>query len=322
MRSITATLACVAIFAPCLSAQGSFVITWREARVSVHADSAPLTELLREVARQTGVQIVGSERVEGTYSGDFVDRPLVEGLELLLEDVNYLMAVREPSDATTRPTIRIWLHSRRSAGDALPTPLASPEASSEGNQDSPESAQVEDPPPSQAVDAEDGGGHDEPESADPDEAHVQQLERAGFFDDATPSLLIDTARSKNAVLRAKALRVLTERDPSMAADVLAAAVSDTDATVSSAAAELLGQVDGLEVRERLGSLLQNPDPVIRFTALELLRRRPDPDILSYVQRALHDENAAIRATAQSLIKELEVKAPERKDDLPKMFQPD
>jgi hypothetical protein len=75
MRSITATLACVASVAPCLSAQGSFVITSREALFSVHADSAPLTELLREVARQTGVQSVGSERVEGTYSGDFVERP-------------------------------------------------------------------------------------------------------------------------------------------------------------------------------------------------------------------------------------------------------
>jgi HEAT repeat protein len=157
--------------------------------------------------------------------------------------------------------------------------------------------------------------------ADPDEAHLQQLEGAGFFDEATPSLLLDAAHSENSFVRARALRVLTERDPSMATDVLTDAVSDTDATVSSSAAELLGQVDGLEVRERLGSLLQNPDPVIRFTALELLRRRPDPNIL-YVQRVLRDENEAIRATAQSLMRELEVKALERRDDLPKVFEQD
>jgi hypothetical protein len=319
----TATLACAVIFAPYLSAQGSFVITWREALLSVHADRAPLTELLREVARQTGTQIIGYERVDGTYSGDFADRPLVEGLALLLEDVNYIMGVKEPADRTTGSMIRIWLHSRRGTGAALPPALGSSEASSETNHDLREGAQAGETSPSPTVDAEDAGGPiTQPESADADEVHLRQLESTGFFDEAALSLLVDAAHSASAVVRARALRALTERDLSMATDVLAAALSDTDATVSSAAAELFGQVDGLEVRERVGSLLQNPDPVIRFTALELLRRRPDPNILSYVQEALRDENEAIRATAQSLIRELEVKVLERRDDWPKLFEPE
>lgn len=293
LQAFAAAAVLAASFGFCLTTQFQFSVAWVDARLSVSADAAPLATVLREVAHQTGITIVGLEHVEGTFTGAFVDRPLVDGLELLLADRNHLIAGSRAARGGT--DVGVWLTPRGGADRPADLPTAAPG-------DRADTAPVAD-----AI-VEEPGDVEAAEPAAPDEIDLRRLESSGFFDSATPSLLADTAHAPEAAVRAKALRVLTERDPSMAVDVLAGAMSDASSVVRGAAAEMLATVDGPDAQDSLGSLLQHADPVVRYTALELLRRRAtDPRVLPYLQQALGDENEAVRLTAEGLVKELEAR---------------
>ena len=95
--------AALLLSSPQASAQPFLSVQWVDARLAVIAHEVPLGQVLREIARQTGIEIFGLERLRHVRSVEFADQFLADGLELLLEDLDYVMAVRDPVAQAVHP---------------------------------------------------------------------------------------------------------------------------------------------------------------------------------------------------------------------------
>jgi hypothetical protein len=260
------------------------LVTWADGRLAVSAHNVRLAEVLREVARQTGVEFVGLERLTKPASLEFTDKSLADGLRLLLLEVDYLTALAPSIAAPTRPPARIFIFraSEPSARTREPT------SSGQAAYTQPEPMVNEEPPLEDARDLE-----------------LQQLEESGFFENANASALVDAADHKNPAVRIRAMEVLSQLNPSGAADIVARALTDANPAVSSSAAALIAENADPRAVEGLGELLKNNDPAVRFGAIQLLAQRSDADSLPYVRQATDDDNPAVRLVAIELVEQLE-----------------
>jgi hypothetical protein len=77
---------------PAAPPQANFHVEYRAGRLSVHAVDAPLRRVVAEVARQSGIQIIGMENVRGRVSVDFSNEPLGPALTSLLIEVDYAIS--------------------------------------------------------------------------------------------------------------------------------------------------------------------------------------------------------------------------------------
>jgi hypothetical protein len=285
------------------SAQPSLTVKWVDGRLSVAAHDVAIVDVLREIATKTGVEVVGLDRIHRSESIEFADERLVEGIKLVLEDLDFVMTIRDPMALTTTPpAMRIWLAPESAAvdgtvnpGEADPAARAEPppggESDTEPLAETFAAASTEEIPEAQASDSD----------ADPD---LQSLEDSQFFDQASESSVLQATTSQSPAVRARALEVLGPRDSPASADAFGIAMTDSDPAVSSRASALMADSNAPNVLENLGRLLSHSDPVVRFTALELLTRRGDPDSLAYLKAVVNDENDVVRTAAQQFAKQL------------------
>lgn len=122
-------IATLLLFTPLLvssaSAKEPFKVEWAEERLSVIAERIPLSQILREVASQTGMEVRGFEGLEEKVSVRFSDLSLREGLQKLLAHVNYFLVEKKSPQGGTRPALAL-VFGRRAA------PLAEVIPSEEG----------------------------------------------------------------------------------------------------------------------------------------------------------------------------------------------
>ena len=308
LRTVTAFL----LSSSLASAQPPLTVEWVDGRLSVAAHDVALAEVLREIAHQTGVEVVGLDRIQESRSIEFADKRLADGLKLLLEDLDYVMAIRDPlALMTTPPAMRVWVYLKSPPVDvpaqpgdpdaptrAEPTPGGADGIWPEGVTPAPASTDQEIPQVANA--------------ADMDPA-LRSLEDSRFFDQASESSILQATNAESPAVRARALKVLGARDSSVSADAFGIAMVDSDPAVSSVASALMADSNAPNVLENLGSILRHSDPVVRFTALELLTRRADPESLPYLSPVLNDENEVIRTTAQRLVKQLSLLEPKSRE---------
>src|SRR5262245_57828649 len=105
------------------SAQAASTVEYQAGRLSVSVETMPLAQLLREVARQTGLEIRGLESLRVDVSARFSALPLLEGLRSLLASVNYVL-ITEPSPQGGTQITRVLIFGWETA----PSPEASPRA--------------------------------------------------------------------------------------------------------------------------------------------------------------------------------------------------
>lgn len=304
LRSVTAVL----LSSSLASAQPPLTVQWVDARLSVTAHDVALAEVLREIAHQTGVEVVGLDRIQESRSIEFADKRLADGLKLLLEDLDYVMAIRDPlALMTTPPAMRVWVYLKSPPVDVLAQP-GDPDASTRVE---PTLAGADGTWP-EAVTPAPASTDQEIPAADID-PELRSLEDSRFFDQASESSILQATNAESPAVRARALKVLGARDSSVSADAFGIAMVDSDPAVSSVASALMADSNAPNVLENLGSVLRHSDPVVRFTALELLTRRADPESLPYLSPVLNDENEVIRTTAQRLVKQLSLLEPKSRE---------
>jgi hypothetical protein len=298
LRSVIAVLLSHSL----VSAQPPLTVTWVDGRLGVVAHGVALAEVLREIAHQTGVEVVGLDRIQESRSVEFADELLADGLKLLLEDVDYVMAFRDLTvPMTNRPALRVWVYVR-SPPAAEPVQRVDPDIPTRGRP----SLGADGIWPEALTSALASSDPELPDAAgaldtDPD---LRLLEDSRFFDQANESSILQATNSESPAIRARALEVLAARDSSVSTDAFAIAMMDSDAAVSSRASALMADSNAANVLESLGRMLGQSDPVVRFTALELLTRRVDPETLPYLRSVLSDENEVIRTTAQRFVQQL------------------
>jgi hypothetical protein len=82
------------VFIALADAQARLMVEWKGGRLSVSAERAPLAQVLREVARRTGVEIQGIDGLQESVSVRFSDLPLRVGLEKLIPEAGSNLLTR------------------------------------------------------------------------------------------------------------------------------------------------------------------------------------------------------------------------------------
>jgi hypothetical protein len=85
------------------SAHASLKVEWKGDRLSVLAERAPLSQVLQEVARQTGIEFRGLDLLQENVSLNFSHLSLHESLRRLLSPANYVIIEKRSSQGAILP---------------------------------------------------------------------------------------------------------------------------------------------------------------------------------------------------------------------------
>ncbi len=106
-----------------VSAETPPTIEWKAERLSVSAERAPLAQILREVARRSGIEIQGLDALQELVSVRFADLSLREGLETLLAQRDYAI-VGDLSLSGGKPRVRVLVSGQRVTPETAGEPRA------------------------------------------------------------------------------------------------------------------------------------------------------------------------------------------------------
>lgn len=286
------------LIAPTAFAQELLKVEWKEGRLSVMAEKTALSQILREVARQTGLEVRGLEGLQEEVSVRFADLPLYEALRKLLDRVNSVI-IGEPSRQRKPRPVRVVVFERR---------VALPPAEEEKLKEESTALWEEQGDRLVALTEILDKGETEAEQAlfsaalDPDlsirELASEALASRNSQEDF--QTILKAAKAEDASTRLMALQVLSQHE-TFAVPALAKALLDQDMEVKGYAMQMLAQKGSPEALEALGQVLHDPNPTFRQYALKFLSQHGDPTSLSYIGLALHDEDEAVRGLAAGLL---------------------
>jgi HEAT repeat protein len=245
-------------------------VEWREGLLSVNAEKAPLAHILREITRQTGLQVETTEKLEKLVSVHSSRVSLIKGLQDLLAGMDYVII----GDASRQvQPIRLMIFEGSpivmdtnggtpASEDGQATKLLQISASS-SHQDTQELQKaVQDPNPlirSKAFEA------------------LASLDSAEAVD-----ALLNVAKSDQPNLRLHALQLLAQNNDANEGTVLSLlqeALKDTDRMIQGYAIHALAKRGGSVASTFLREALRNPDPSVRAIVIENLSQRQEGRLL-------------------------------------------
>jgi len=260
-RLIFAVLSCLLFLASFGSAQEPLKVEWMEGRLSVTAEETPLAQVLQEVARQTGLEARGLERLQEKVSVRFSSLSLREGLQKLLAYVNYVI-----------------LEKKSFQGDAQPVlVLAS------GRRTTPSTGERGEKPEEDPIVEEDQGRRLAALYASVQQGDSEALQKALF--------------DRDQVVQATAYELLAKQDPEKAVAVLLEATKSDQPGTRLQALQLLdqsGQAEGRVALSALDSALGDEDVTVKGYAAQALVERGTPEAMVHLYRALHDPDPSFR----------------------------
>jgi len=260
-RLIFAVLSCLLLLASFGSAQEPLKVEWMEGRLSVTAEETPLAQVLQEVARQTGLEARGLERLQEKVSVRFSSLSLREGLQKLLAYVNYVILEKKSFQGDTQPVLV----------------LAS------GRRTTPSTGERGEKPEEDPVVEEDQGRRLAALYASVQQGDSEALQKALF--------------DRDQVVQATAYELLAKQDPEKAVAVLLEATKSDQPGTRLQALQLLdqsGQAEGRVALSALDSALGDEDVTVKGYAAQALVERGTPEAMVHLYRALHDPDPSFR----------------------------
>jgi len=260
-RLIFAVLSCLLFLASFGSAQEPLKVEWMEGRLSVTAEETPLAQVLQEVARQTGLEARGLERLQEKVSVRFSSLSLREGLQKLLAYVNYVILEKKSFQGDTQPVLV----------------LAS------GRRTTPSTGERGEKPEEDPVVEEDQGRRLAALYASVQQGDSEALQKALF--------------DRDQVVQATAYELLAKQDPEKAVAVLLEATKSDQPGTRLQALQLLdqsGQAEGRVALSALDSALGDEDVTVKGYAAQALVERGTPEAMVHLYRALHDPDPSFR----------------------------
>jgi hypothetical protein len=274
--------------APATAQPGSRV-DWKDGRLSVRAEETPLADVLAEIARQTGVQILGAEDLRESLTLGFSNVALEDGLRRLLAGLSYVIVEPAAPQGKARPT-EIWLLGRGRTG---PGAVGATGGGDRGRDVGPltaaSDATAEHPP----------GARLRSFLADPDPGIRRfAVERLGEVGEPWAfSRLVAALHDESAGVREKAVTALGEYGPEAVDPVMMLLQTETGLEVRVAAAELLGRFGGPPGVGLLEGMLVDSDPRLRRTAAQALARTGGAEASQALRTAALDQDATVRTAA-------------------------
>ena len=286
------------------SAQAPLKLEWKGAQLTVIAEQVSLSQILREIARQTGMKIEGLQELQEPISAHFSGALLEEGLHNLLAGVDYAIQ-GDISSPERAQQARLVVFGHRSPMGGEVQGVAQARASPRGgpavqNDQGNESAMVD----------QLAARRQEEETLvknilNPDPSIQAEAFKALAATNPKRALeaLTSEIKSGPSKVRLRALQLLDEfsqADPEAVSSALGMAVGDTDPTAKDFATQVLGRGGGSEAMALFREAFRDPDPAVRLMALESAAQRDGSQTL--LRRALSDPDESVRARAAELLK--------------------
>ena len=315
--SILARLALITItgaliFSSSAGAQEQFSVEWKDCRLSVSAQQALFSQVLTQVARQTGIRLKGLEELQGRGSIAFSNVPLRQGLENLLSDFTYVI-INEPSctDGASQATVEVFGREAPAPGDfssdptfsSVPTGRAAAKRPRTGMGDAAgnKNKVVK---KTTAPDEEEQRLRNALLDSDPD-VRTEALDKlAARPGNAALDTLLSAAQSDDPTMRQRGLELLsqsTQADPATVLPAFSEALKDEDPNVQALAVRTLVTQGGSAGIELLRQAFGAADPFVKTLIVESLGSMPDA--IPLLQEASTDPDESIRNSASALLEQ-------------------
>ena len=271
------------LLSSCALAQPSAEVHWKESErlLSVTAHDAPLSDVLREIARPTGIELEGENRLQAQVSINFSDVSLTKGLRTLLDHTDYALL----GDAATsggRGPCRLLIFGDRTLSSEAVLKNRKPAAN-------PTRADLEDPILPATIPYE--------ETTEPDDRAKQlaALERSSVRGDtgALHTAILDP----DLAIQKAGFEALAAQDPERAVDALVRAADSDDTSVRVHSIQLLGEAFPVDPGTALSALrgaLADKDSSVKAAAIQALAAQGGAEAMTLLRAANHDANPAVR----------------------------
>ena len=282
-------LALLSLCASPSRAESPVKVDWNKGRLSVAAENAELSQILREVALQTGIEIRGPQDIGQRVSMHFSDVSLEKGLKALLDGVDYAVLgdISSPERARAAHVVVFGL------------------LASDSNRNGASNATTGDVPVSRAsrlhrrrlakargaVQGKPGSEGDEPNQEELATA-VEAAAARGDLD-----ALSKAVQKSDPTVRTEAFEKLSKLDPQAAMDALSSVLNSDQPAERLQALQLLDQSERADkdaVVSAMGQALSADDPSIKDYAIQALARRAGSQEIDLLRQALGDPDPAVR----------------------------
>jgi len=276
---IVAALSLVVLGAPATRADTPFKVDWNKGRLSVSAENAELSQVLREVARQTGIRIRGSQDVGQRVSMHLSEVSLEKGLKALLDGVDYAVMgdISSPEKArSAQVVVFAW----------LAVPDSNRAASSSAATDSAQKARAA------IIARRRGGSVDEASQQDKALAAVDAAAAKGDLE-----ALSKAVQSSDPAVQSQAFEELSKLNPQAALDALSSTLKSDEPAQRLQALQLLDQSDQADndtIVSAMSQALNADDPSIKDYAIQALARRGGSQEMDLLRQAMGDPDPAVR----------------------------
>jgi hypothetical protein len=262
----------------------SFRLQYIGKRLSVSAHAVPLVDLLRELSRQTGIEIKSTGALNARVSVEFSDQPLDVGIRKLLSNLDYII-VGDLSPGNGHGTVVLWVGQQGTSGHLQRSRIiqwgqALLSGERPGNKQT--TKHVSDSGSTQAASLAGDSLSDASWQGEPDDTQSVDEETAA---DTNPDQRLNEIRDS-----------FLNGDE----DALSKAVKDENPVVQASAFEALNYLDRDGAVSALQSATESDHPATRLQALQLLESTPsaaEGTVLAALARALKDDDTAVRLNA-------------------------
>jgi hypothetical protein len=286
-------LACLAVLALPLVSQGAVVVRYDGSSLSVRADGTSRGEVLREVARHTGVDIHVLSPCDEELRTAFEPVPLLDGLHRVLDGTNFALTQVEGRPAVVVVVCRL----NTAAGPAMTAGSERAQEARKGKR----RASAGTSPTSESAEPRQTALHN-PDPAVQAAAVERLAERNRAADLPALQEVAVNGAPQSRLLALQALHSSTAADEATIVGALGQATADEDLQVRGFAIRALAERSTPDALAYLRRALQDPEPSIRLATLEsIVRSVPAEQGLPMLQEALTDPDETVRSAAASYL---------------------
>ncbi len=270
--------------------------------LSLHSRDAPLAEVLAEISRQAGIELVVEVELGYPVSKSFSNEPLARALQRLLSGTNYIM-IYGPSEDTVSPPYPVAL---RIYGISPGARSSTGAPAFEGGEDLSQEAAIARRAVALSlgpVPDHDSGLFEDLAGLDRDQRRdaMQWLADLGDLA-AVEALRHFLALDPDPAVRGEAALALRSIGGEAATEALVLGLGDVDPDVRFQVVEAIGEADDFRNTLALGQVLfGETDPEIRMSAIAGLSRVSSEAALAFLEAAAQDPHEQVRDYANDIV---------------------
>ena len=268
-----------------------------EGLLTLQALNAPLADVLIEIGRQAGIEIVLNGDFGSSITTAFSGEPPRRALERLLGDATFVMTYGPAHEAAGPPSLARLRAYGGSADDLATDELAAD--LSDAAFFARRAVTLDLPPEPE----NDGGLHQDLAALDRDDRRHAMQWLAGLEEnDAIPALGRFLALDHDPAVRREAALALGDIGGEAASGALELGLGDRDPDVRFQVIEAIGKTAGIDNVLVLGGVLfGESDPEVRMSAVAGLGRARSEAALAFLEAAARDRHEKVREIANDIL---------------------